>query len=80
MPNRQTLEQMGESRLLRGILNAGGFLHVAQQLGLRVSRRPKGYWDSIENLDEVCDTTAGKVSSKSSGDWPSCLLAGRKAK
>ena len=80
MPNRQTLEQMGESRLLRGILNAGGFLHVAQQLGLRVSRRPKGYWDNIENLDEVCCTTAGQVSSKSSREWQSSLLAGRKAK
>ena len=53
MPSRQTLEQMGEHRLVRGILSAGGFLYVAQQLGLRVSRRPNGYWDNIENLDEV---------------------------
>lgn len=53
MPSRQSLEQAGESRLIRGILSAGGFLHVAQQLGLRVGRRPKGYWDNIENLDEV---------------------------
>ena len=54
MPSRRSLEQMGETRLVRGILNAGGFLQVAQQLGLRVGRRPKGYWDNIENLDEVC--------------------------
>ena len=53
MPTRRTLEQMGEDRLIRGILNAGGFLHVAQQLGLRAGRRPRGYWDNIENLDEV---------------------------
>lgn len=62
MPSRKTLEQMGEHRLVRGIINAGGFLFVAQQLGLRTSRKPNGYWDNLENLDEVCGRAQGEIS------------------
>lgn len=53
MPSREKLQQMGQEKLIRGIQNAGGFMFVAQQLGLRTLRKPNGYWDNIENLDEV---------------------------
>ena len=53
MPTRPQLQAAGEEQLIRGIADAGGFLAVAQRLGLRTPRKPNGFWDNIENLDEV---------------------------
>ena len=53
MPTRPQLQALGEEQLIRGITDAGGFLAVAQRLGLRTPRKPNGFWDNIENLDEV---------------------------
>ncbi|KAK9828088.1 hypothetical protein WJX81_002392 [Elliptochloris bilobata] len=52
MPSRKALEQAGRADLVRGVMAAGGFLAVAQELGLRARRRPQGYWDSLENLEQ----------------------------
>ena len=53
MPSRKALEAGGRGDLVRGVLAAGGFLAVAQELGLRARRKPQGYWDSSENLEQV---------------------------
>ena len=53
MPTRKALEAGGRGDLVRGVLAAGGFLAVAHQLGLRARRKPQGYWDAPENLEQV---------------------------
>lgn len=53
MPTRADLEKLGESGLVQAICSAGGFLVVAQKLGLRTQRKPSGFWEDINNLDEV---------------------------
>ncbi|CAK0783921.1 hypothetical protein CVIRNUC_007121 [Coccomyxa viridis] len=52
MPTRSELLAAGQQHLVRAIQHAGGFLTVAQLLGLRCKRRPPGYWDSPDVLDE----------------------------
>lgn len=53
MPTRKDLEAEGHTRLVRGIMSAGGFSSVAQRLGLRTRRRPNGFWEDLGNVDEV---------------------------
>lgn len=53
MPARAALLAAGRRDLVRAINAAGGFLAVAQTLGLRSKRRPIGYWENLDNLDEV---------------------------
>lgn len=53
MPTRAQLERLGEFRLVKGIMKAGGFTVVAQKLGLRLPRRPNGFWENAANLDEA---------------------------
>lgn len=53
MPTRGQLEAQGEHRLVKGIINAGGFSSVARKLGLRPPRRANGFWDNLEILNEV---------------------------
>lgn len=53
MPTRRALAAAGRGDLVRAVLAAGGFLAVAQQLGLRARRRPTGYWDSLESLEQA---------------------------
>ncbi len=53
MPTRASLAAAGRADLIRAINAAGGFLAVAQALGLRSKRRPIGYWDNLDNLDAV---------------------------
>lgn len=36
---------------MRVVLEGGGFLAVAQALGLRTRRRPTGFWENTDNLD-----------------------------
>ncbi|KAK9813221.1 hypothetical protein WJX72_010952 [[Myrmecia] bisecta] len=52
MPTRRQLEAAGRADLVRDIQQAGGFLEVATLLGLRSRRRPIGYWDNADNLDQ----------------------------
>ena len=51
MPMRRELEAAGRYDLVKAIQCAGGFIEVAQELGLRSMRRPPGYWDDDEALD-----------------------------
>jgi hypothetical protein len=53
MPTRKELREAGRGDLVRAVEAAGGFLAVAQMLGLRSRRRPVGYWENLDNLDEV---------------------------
>jgi len=53
MPTRAALCAAGREDLLRALRCAGGTLAVAQRLGLWCARRPVGFWDSTDNLDEV---------------------------
>lgn len=55
MPSRKQLEEMGEQRLIKGIVRAGGFTEVAHRLGLKASRAkvPNGYWENLDTLDVV---------------------------
>lgn len=53
MPSKKDLESKGLSKLVRVIMNAGGFVSVAQNLGLKTNRRPNGYWEDLNNVDEV---------------------------
>lgn len=58
MPTRAVLQAAGRADIVRAIRAAGGSLAVAQRLGLRSRRRPVGFWDSTDNLDEVrCSST-----------------------
>jgi hypothetical protein len=51
MPTRAALVAAGRSDLARCVVRAGGFLEVAQALGLRSRRRPPGWWEDEANLD-----------------------------
>lgn len=53
MPTRAALRAAGRVDILRALRAAGGSLAVAQRLGLRCRRRPTGFWDSTDNLEEV---------------------------
>ena len=52
MPTRAQLEAAGEGDLARDVADAGGFASVALAVGLRARRRPVGYWDNPDNLDD----------------------------
>eukprot|EP00898_Chlorokybus_atmophyticus_P002967 jgi/Chlat1/3671/Chrsp24S03843 len=52
MPTQRELITADRSDLVSAIKAAGGFTSVAQALGFRGPRRPRGYWDDLENLDE----------------------------
>ncbi len=54
MPTRRDLEEAGRPDLVAMVARAGGFPVVANTLGLRSRRHPVGYWDNLENLDQVC--------------------------
>ncbi|KAG6550698.1 hypothetical protein Mapa_007795 [Marchantia paleacea] len=51
MPTRRQLVSAGRQDLVEEIMAAGGFLSVAQALGLRSRRRPVGFWEDLRNLD-----------------------------
>lgn len=51
MPTRDQLFAVGRSDLVRRIKDAGGFLYVANALGLKTTRRPNGFWDDLRRLD-----------------------------
>lgn len=51
MPTRDQLFAVGRSDLVRRIKDAGGFLYVANALGLKTTRRPNGFWDDLQRLD-----------------------------
>lgn len=51
MPTRAQLQAVGRFDLARRIQATGGFLFVAQCLGLKSTRRPNGFWDDLEKLD-----------------------------
>lgn len=51
MPMRRELEAAGRHDLVKVIQSAGGFIEVAQELGLRSVRRPPGYWEDEDALD-----------------------------
>lgn len=52
MPTSAQLAAAGRRDLVAAVKRAGGFLEVAQALGLRSQRKPAGYWDDESNLDE----------------------------
>ena len=53
MPTKQGLSAAGRQDLVRAVERDGGFLEVSQLLGLTARRRPNGYWDNLEALDQV---------------------------
>ncbi|KAL4425806.1 hypothetical protein ABPG75_009822 [Micractinium tetrahymenae] len=58
LPSRSQLREMNRSDLEKAISAHGGPTVVAQQLGWKLkakSRRPKGYWDSPENVRAELD-------------------------
>ena len=57
LPTREELETRGEHKLVQAILAAGGFTTVAHKLGFRTKRRPNGFWEDINSLDEVLTST-----------------------
>ncbi len=52
MPTSAQLAAAGRRDLAAAVRRAGGFLEVAQALGLRSQRKPAGYWDDEANLGE----------------------------
>ncbi|CAM6099943.1 unnamed protein product [Calypogeia fissa] len=50
MPMRSELREHKRVDLEKAITRAGGFSAVASRLKLSQQRRPRGYWDSFENL------------------------------
>ncbi|KAL4445809.1 hypothetical protein ABPG77_009008 [Micractinium sp. CCAP 211/92] len=58
LPSRSELREMNRSDLEKAISAHGGPSVVAQQLGWKLKakgRRPKGYWDSLENVRAELD-------------------------
>ncbi|KAL4854923.1 Hexokinase-1 [Chlorella vulgaris] len=52
MPTSAQLVAAGRRDLSDAVKEAGGFLEVAQALGLRSQRKPAGYWEDGMNLDQ----------------------------
>lgn len=52
MPTSAQLAAAGRRDLAAAVRRAGGFLEVAQALGLRSQRKPAGYWEDEANLGE----------------------------
>lgn len=59
MPSRSQLQAAGRGDLVHLVRQAGGFLEVAQALGLRAPRRPAGYWHDEANLDRELSLFVG---------------------
>lgn len=59
MPMRKQLCKHGRVDIEKAITRMGGFRRIALLMNLTLAykhRKPKGYWDSLENLqDEVSD-------------------------
>lgn len=59
MPMRKQLRKHGRVDIEKAITRMGGFRRIALLMNLSLAykhRKPKGYWDSLENLqDEVID-------------------------
>ena len=53
MPTSAELHRHGRADLCQMVKKLGGFPAVAQRVGLRTSRRPRGFWDNFDNLDHV---------------------------
>eukprot|EP00850_Spirogloea_muscicola_P003454 SM000014S00242 [mRNA] locus=s14:214001:216641:+ [translate_table: standard] len=51
MPTRRQLVAAGRQDIVARIAAAGGFLSVAEALGLRARRRPNGFWEDLRNVD-----------------------------
>jgi hypothetical protein len=77
MPTGRALAAAGRADLVREVQAAGGFLEVAQQLGLRARRRPKGFWDSQESLEQA--RAQGRVGQGFWAAWRSMRGGARSA-
>lgn len=51
MPTAAQLRAAGRTDLVALVTAAGGFSEVSANLGLRAWRKPSGFWDSLEALD-----------------------------
>lgn len=55
MPMRKQLRNHGRVDIEKAITRMGGFRRIASLMNLSLAykhRKPKGYWDSLENLQE----------------------------
>ena len=59
MPTRKELEELGRKDIVRLVIQAGGFLEVAQNLGYQSVRRPPGYWEDELVLDRELSLFVG---------------------
>lgn len=60
MPMRKHLRVHGRIDLEKAITHMGGFRNIASLMNLSLSyknRKPKGYWDSLENLKQEVSLT-----------------------
>ena len=51
MPMRRELEAAGRRDLVKLVVDAGGFIEIAQEFGFQSVRRPAGYWGDQDALD-----------------------------
>ena len=61
MPSARQLEDTGRRDLVAAVRRAGGFLEVAQALGLRSQRKPAGFWDDEMNLGGWAGALRGRA-------------------
>lgn len=55
MPMRKQLRLLGRVDIEKAITHMGGFRRIATLMNLSLAykhRKPKGYWDNLENLQE----------------------------
>lgn len=55
MPMRKQLRKYGRVDIEKAITRMGGFRRIASLMNLSLAykqRKPKGYWDNLENLEE----------------------------
>lgn len=60
MPMRKQLRKHGRVDIEKAITRMGGFRRISSLMNLSLAykhRKPKGYWDSLENLQEEVSLT-----------------------
>ncbi|KAJ8570170.1 hypothetical protein K7X08_006747 [Anisodus acutangulus] len=73
MPMRKQLRKHGRVDIEKAITRMGGFRRIASLMNLSLAykhRKPKGYWDSLENLqEELGNESATSQISRLQKNW-----------
>ena len=54
-PTAHDLEGSGRADLIGAIAKHGGFLRVRERMGVELNKKPKGYWETFENVAKAIE-------------------------